>query len=125
MNGVSPPRALLERREGEVGIFDFLPGDQRESLRAAETVCIVEASRDEYGPVKNASGDDSPESSRRALSQRYRRWIEDAGLRAPSPAHWIEIDESRISGPGDLRAPGISSIGDLPDHIHTRLGDDA
>ncbi|TMA25099.1 MAG: UDPGP type 1 family protein [Deltaproteobacteria bacterium] len=96
-----------------------------DALRAAETVCIVEASRDEYGPVKNASGDDSPESSRRALSQRYRRWIEDAGLRAPSPAHWIEIDESRISGPGDLRAPGISSIGDLPDHIHTRLGDDA
>ena len=96
-----------------------------DALRAAETVCIVETSRDEYGPVKNATGTDSPESSRRELSQRYRRWIEAAGLRAPGPAHRIEIDESRIGGPDDLRALGVTAIEDAPDHIHTRLGDDA
>ncbi|HKA15906.1 MAG TPA: UTP--glucose-1-phosphate uridylyltransferase [Myxococcota bacterium] len=96
-----------------------------DALHAAETVCIVEASRDEYGPVKNATGDDSPESSRRLLSQRYWRWIEDAGLRAPSPAHSIEIDESRIGSPEDLRALGIAAIGDAPDQIHTRPGGDA
>jgi len=55
----------------------------------------------------------------------WRRWIEDAGLRAPGPAHQIEIDESRIGGPDDLRALGVAAIDDAPDQIHTRLGDDA
>jgi UDP-N-acetylglucosamine/UDP-N-acetylgalactosamine diphosphorylase len=96
-----------------------------DALRAARTVSIVETSRDEYGPVKNASGSDSPQSSRRALSERYRRWIESAGLRAPSPAHLIEIDEARIGGPDDLRALGVAAIERVPEHIHTRLGDDA
>jgi UDP-N-acetylglucosamine/UDP-N-acetylgalactosamine diphosphorylase len=95
-----------------------------DALRAADRVCIVETSRDEYGPIKNATGADSPESSRRELSRRYRRWIEAAGLRAPSSAHDIEIDESRIGGPDDLRALGLASIDDTPDLIHTRLGDD-
>ena len=92
-----------------------------DALRAARNVSIVEASRDEYGPVKNASGGDSPQSSRAALSAHYRRWIEDAGLRVPGPALWIEIDEARISGPDDLRALGERAL----EHIHTRLGDDA
>jgi UDP-N-acetylglucosamine/UDP-N-acetylgalactosamine diphosphorylase len=96
-----------------------------DALRAAETVCIVETSRDEYGPIKNATGTDSPESSRRELSRRYQSWVAAAGLRAPSPAHWIEIDESQIGGPDDLRALGLAAIEDAPDHIHTRLGDDA
>jgi UDP-N-acetylglucosamine/UDP-N-acetylgalactosamine diphosphorylase len=95
-----------------------------DALRAADTVCIVEASRDEYGPVKNASGGDSPETSRRTLSQRYRRWIEAAGLRA-SASQQLEIDESQIAGPEDLRALGIAAIEEAPNQIHTRLGDDA
>jgi UDP-N-acetylglucosamine/UDP-N-acetylgalactosamine diphosphorylase len=96
-----------------------------DALRAAETVCVVETGRDEYEPVKNASGAESPQSSRRALTQRYRRWIEDAGLRAPGPAHQIEIDESRIAGADDLRALGIATIERAPGQIHTRLGEDA
>jgi UDP-N-acetylglucosamine/UDP-N-acetylgalactosamine diphosphorylase len=95
-----------------------------DALRAADTVCIVEASRDEYGPVKNASGTDSPETSRRALSERYRSWIEASGLRAPASG-WIEIDESEIGGPNDLRALGLAAIEDAREHIHTSLGDDA
>lgn len=96
-----------------------------DALRAADTVCIVEAARDEYGPVKNASGNDSPQSSRQALSSRYRRWIEAAGLSAPGPAQQIEIDEARIGGPEDLRALGVASIEHAPESIQTRLGDDA
>ncbi len=96
-----------------------------DALRAAETVCIVETTRDEYGPVKNASGSDSPQSSRRELSRRYRRWIDAAGLRAPSADDRIEIDESRIGGPEDLRALGIAAIEHAPDQIHVCLGDDA
>jgi UDP-N-acetylglucosamine/UDP-N-acetylgalactosamine diphosphorylase len=98
-------------------VFDALP--------AADSVCLVEASRDEASPIKNATGSESPTTARRALSRRYRHWIEGAGLNAPSPAHWIEIDESRIGGPEDLRALGVTRIEDASDHIHTRLGDDA
>ena len=47
------------------------------------------------------------------------------GLRAPSPAHQIEIDEARIGGPDDLRALGLTAIEHACDSIHTRLGDDA
>ena len=96
-----------------------------DALAAAETVCIVEASRDEYGPVKNATGGDSPQTSRRALSDRYRHWLEAAGLDAPSPAHWIEIDESRIGGPDDLRALGAAASRGADAPLQTRLGDDA
>jgi putative uridylyltransferase len=98
-------------------VFDALP--------AADKVSLVEASREEAAPIKNATGSETPAEARRALSQRYRHWIESAGLPAPSPAHWIEIDESRIAGPGDLRALGVARIEDASDHIHTRLGDDA
>jgi UDP-N-acetylglucosamine/UDP-N-acetylgalactosamine diphosphorylase len=96
-----------------------------DALAAADTVCIVEASRDEYGPVKNATGGDSPQTSRRALSDRYRRWVEAAGLAAPSASHWIEIDESRIGGPEDLRALGAAASDGAHAPLQTRLGDDA
>src|SRR5262249_44452113 len=94
-----------------------------DALRAADTVCIVEAPRDEYSPVKNASGGESPRTSRLDLSRRYRRWIAEAGLAMPSPEHCIEIDESRIGGPDDLRALGIARIEDAPNAIRIRLGD--
>jgi UDP-N-acetylglucosamine/UDP-N-acetylgalactosamine diphosphorylase len=96
-----------------------------DALAAADTVCIVEASREEYGPVKNATGNDSPQTSRRGLSDRYRRWIEAAGLRAPSAGHAIEIDESRVAGPEDLRALGAAVVDGAKSPIQSRLGDDA
>ncbi len=96
-----------------------------DALSAADRVCVVEAPRDEYSPVKNATGADSPATSRRALSDQYRRWITEAGLSPPASDHWIEIDESRIGGPDDLRTLGLEQVGDAPDSILTRPGDDA
>src|SRR5262245_37032666 len=50
-------------------IFDLLP--------EARAVVLVEALReDEYAPVKNAHGSESPASARRALSACARRWLE-------------------------------------------------
>ncbi len=98
-------------------VFDALP--------AADRVCIVETSRAEYSPVKNADGDDSPATARRDLSAAYRRWIEDAGLPAPADDQWIEIDESKIGDADDLRALGILRIEDAAEWIQTRPGDDA
>lgn len=53
-------------------VFDALP--------LAERVVAVECGRcDEFEPLKNASGENSPESVRQALSDQYACWLEAAG----------------------------------------------
>jgi hypothetical protein len=73
-------------------IFDLLP--------EARSAVLVEALReDEYAPVKNAHGSESPASARSALSECARRWLEGAGFRLPSPPCWIELDHALIDSP--------------------------
>jgi UDP-N-acetylglucosamine/UDP-N-acetylgalactosamine diphosphorylase len=77
-------------------VFDALP--------LAARTAIVEARREEeYAPVKNAEGEDSPETTRRALVAQYRRWLEAGAIRLPAGAPWIEIDHSVIDGCEDAR----------------------
>lgn len=70
-------------------LFDALP--------VAERALVVETRRDEeFSPVKNLRGADSPESSKRAMSQRAARWLEAAGVQVPrddrgEPAATLEI----------------------------------
>jgi UDP-N-acetylglucosamine/UDP-N-acetylgalactosamine diphosphorylase len=53
-------------------IFDILP--------LADRALLVEADRQrEFHPVKNASGSDSADSVRAALSKLHRRWLEESG----------------------------------------------
>ena len=53
-------------------IFDALP--------AAERSIVLETDRArEFNPVKNATGDDSPDTSRRALLRLHRDWLRAAG----------------------------------------------
>src|SRR5262249_44664659 len=57
-------------------IFDVLP--------MAERWTVVEALRgDEFSPVKNAEGDDSPATARQALSDQAACWLAQAGARVP------------------------------------------
>jgi UDP-N-acetylglucosamine/UDP-N-acetylgalactosamine diphosphorylase len=57
-------------------IFDVLP--------LAERFTVVETSRrEEFEPLKNATGDDSPESVRRALANRAGDWLAQAGVEVP------------------------------------------
>lgn len=73
-------------------VFDLLP--------EARAVTLVEALReDEYAPVKNAQGSESPDSARRALDACARRWLASAGWTLPPATHWIELDHSVIDGP--------------------------
>lgn len=73
-------------------VFDLLP--------EATAVTLVEGVReDEYAPVKNARGPESPDSARRALDACARRWLASAGWALPSATHWIELDHSVIDGP--------------------------
>jgi UDP-N-acetylglucosamine/UDP-N-acetylgalactosamine diphosphorylase len=59
-------------------VFDALP--------MARNVLLLEVAREEeFSPVKNASGDNSPATARAAMALQAARWFEAAGLRAPPP----------------------------------------
>jgi UDP-N-acetylglucosamine/UDP-N-acetylgalactosamine diphosphorylase len=80
-------------------LFDALP--------AAERAAVVEVVRsEEYAPVKNAEGGDSPATARRALDAEVRRWLAAAGIALPADA-WVEVDHARIDGEEDARESGI------------------
>jgi UDP-N-acetylglucosamine/UDP-N-acetylgalactosamine diphosphorylase len=60
----------------EMFIFDVLP--------LAERWTLVETQRaEEFVPLKNASGPDSPEAVRQALSNLAAEWLEKAGVHVP------------------------------------------
>jgi UDP-N-acetylglucosamine/UDP-N-acetylgalactosamine diphosphorylase len=91
-------------------LFDALP--------AAERVALLEVDRrEEYAPVKNSEGADSPATARAALDAQARRWLAGAGVTAPDDV-WIELDHAWIDGEDDVRALGVRS---LP-HEAIRLG---
>jgi UDP-N-acetylglucosamine/UDP-N-acetylgalactosamine diphosphorylase len=63
----------------EMFIFDVLP--------LADRWTVVETSRgEEFVPLKNATGADSPESVRQALSDLAAQWLEEAGVDVPRRA---------------------------------------
>ena len=77
-------------------LFDALP--------AARSVALVEVARDdEYAPVKNAEGNDSPQTAREALDAVARRWLAVGGVDVPAE-QWVEVDHSRVDGEEDVRA---------------------
>jgi UDP-N-acetylglucosamine/UDP-N-acetylgalactosamine diphosphorylase len=84
----------------EMFIFDSMP--------MAERVAIVETDReDEFAPVKNAKGADSPESVRAAMVRQAGRWLQAAGIEFPkaadgSPATPVEILGSAGLDPADF-----------------------
>jgi UDP-N-acetylglucosamine/UDP-N-acetylgalactosamine diphosphorylase len=98
-------------------IFDALP--------RAERVMSVEAAReDEFSPIKNADGDDSPATARDDLNRLYARWLADCGVAVPcdgegAPVVDIEIDpryaldpaELADRIPADLRVDGPLALG--------------
>ena len=95
----------------ETFLFDALPS-------AARTVTVEAAREDEFSPIKNADGADSPATARRDLNRLYARWLEAAGVSVPrdtdgEPVN-LEIDPRvALEGP-DLPAnlpPGFAVEG--------------
>jgi len=96
----------------ETFIFDALP-----MARASITVEI--AREEQFSPIKNAEGADSPESCRRDMNRLYARWLEGAGVsvaRGPAGAPVdLEIDprlaldaaevRERLAGHAPITAP--------------------
>ncbi len=106
-------------RKLERFIFDALP--------AAANVCVVETARsEEFSPLKNAEGTDSPETARRDLVAQYVSWLAAGGLEVP-PAATLEIDHSRIDAPEDTRALGLRNLAEAEagDIVRVAPGADA
>jgi UDP-N-acetylglucosamine/UDP-N-acetylgalactosamine diphosphorylase len=95
-------------------VFDLLP--------CAERVSVVETGRDEYSPLKNDQGGESPATARRDLSRLYRGWLAEAGVALPAGEDLVEIDESQFDGAHDLRARGITRVAQAGDAIRIASG---
>jgi UDP-N-acetylglucosamine/UDP-N-acetylgalactosamine diphosphorylase len=55
-----------------------------DALTQAERTVNVETKReDDFSPVKNAQGEDSPETARNDVMEQYARWLEAAGSKIP------------------------------------------
>lgn len=82
-------------------LFDALP--------FAENPLVVETPREEdFSPVKNAEGVDSPETCRRDLSRQAARWLQKSGVEVPvneqgDPAFPIEISPLVAASPEQLK----------------------
>ena len=86
-------------------VFDALPW--------AERTCLMEVrAEEEFSPIKNAEGKDSPESSRAQLVARYRSWLGQAGIEVPPGVEAIEVDHSVIDSPADVMESGFSDLAD-------------
>lgn len=97
-------------------VFDALP--------LAERWLVVETRREEeFAPLKNAAGADSPETVRRALVQLHAGWLEAAGAAVPrdlagDPVHPVEVSPLVALGADELRGkvrPGFAVTG--PTHL--------
>src|SRR5207253_10287491 len=77
-NRVEPPRE--NALKFEMFIFDVLP--------MAERWTVVETTRsEEFVPLKNATGPDSPPVVRQAMSNQAAQWLEKAGVKVPHTAN--------------------------------------
>ncbi len=63
----------------EMFIFDALP-------MAEKSVILETLRREEFAPVKNKSGGDSPDVTRRMMTERAAAWLEQAGVGVPRKA---------------------------------------
>lgn len=85
----------------EMFIFDALP--------LSENPLILEADRNEqFGPVKNATGVDSVESSRMLMINRAAKWLEKAGVTVPrnaegNPCCRIELSPASFLDENDVK----------------------
>lgn len=121
----SDPRFALpyHRAEKKVACIDTDSGEQRtpttpnavklerfvfDAMPLADRSIVYEANRDdEFAPIKNAEGADSPASSRDIQTRRAARWLEAAGVTIPrtsdgTPDCTIELSPLTSIEPQDI-----------------------
>ncbi len=86
----------------EMFVFDTLP--------LAKNPLLLQSTRGEvFSPIKNATGADSPETSRQDQSSRAARWLEDCGVEIPrttsgDPDCTVEISPILAMDAADLKS---------------------
>ncbi len=85
----------------ETFMFDALP-------LATATLSVESLRQDEFSPIKNADGDDSPATVRRDMNRLYARWLRHAGVMIEvspdgDPTIDLEIDPRYALDPDELR----------------------
>jgi UDP-N-acetylglucosamine/UDP-N-acetylgalactosamine diphosphorylase len=74
----------------EMFVFDALP--------FARNALVIETPRaDDFSPVKNAEGVDSPRTAREDLLRQYARWLKGAGARVETDASGLPADTFEVS----------------------------
>jgi len=94
--------ARIEPREPNATKFEMFVFD---ALLFSEKAVAIETTReDEFSPVKNASGVDSPDTAKRDMSRLYAKWLAAAGVEVSKgedgyPLFPIEISPVFADGP--------------------------
>jgi UDP-N-acetylglucosamine/UDP-N-acetylgalactosamine diphosphorylase len=100
--GVTVKPAAANAYKFEKFIFDALPD-------AAQPLVLAFAREDEFAPVKNAEGSDSPATARAAMMEKAARWLAACGVTVPRDAAGrlavkVEIDPAYAHDADELRA---------------------
>jgi UDP-N-acetylglucosamine/UDP-N-acetylgalactosamine diphosphorylase len=91
--------------EGEVKEFDGYKFEQFvfDALPLTDKNVILEILRgEEFAPVKNASGQDSPDSAKELMTALNRQWLKSRGIAIPDKVRSIEISPLAALSPEDI-----------------------
>ena len=69
-------------------IFDHMPNARKVAFMAFDT-------KDEFSPVKNATGDDSPDSCKRDMMNKWRKQLKPRGIEIAEQSVF-EVDEATL-----------------------------
>jgi UDP-N-acetylglucosamine/UDP-N-acetylgalactosamine diphosphorylase len=86
-------------------IFDILPNASRAAFLAFEP-------KDEFSPVKNADGADSPATCRADMQAKWAAWLAQAGVTVSDASLPIEIDPVYALDAEDLKSIGLCLLAD-------------
>ena len=80
-------------------IFDILPNAKRAAFLAFDQ-------KDEFSPVKNAEGNDSPATCKADMQAKWARWFAELGVKMPADLP-LEIDPAYALDAADLKSLGL------------------
>ena len=81
-------------------IFDILPNAKRAAFLAFEQ-------KDEFSPVKNAEGNDSPATCKADLTAKWTKWLAEVGVAVKAGVP-VEIDPAYALDASDLKRIGLA-----------------
>ena len=87
-------RATIQSWKFETFVFDSIPF-------ASKTCCLEVAREEEFSPVKNQKGNDSPDTAGAAMNRLHRSWLQEAGA-VLAPDARVEISPLYALDKGEL-----------------------